>query len=151
MTTVSAGAQRSPVSASQPSASSAAPAAPADDDDDEIEVLKEQSLDEVLEVRALFDGTSMLKECLTHQSLMVGPCLGSSTYMHNSDFCSIVVERMLETTLCEHARGLRSILKVLTRTGIALLDKEGYQDCRLFIALGFAGETLESGANWADD
>lgn len=52
MTTVCAGGQRSPASASKPSTSSAAPG---DDDDDDIEVLKEQSLDEVLEVRSLSD------------------------------------------------------------------------------------------------
>ena len=50
VTTVNAGGQSSPASASKPSTSTAAAAATEDDDDDEIEVLKEQSLDEVLEV-----------------------------------------------------------------------------------------------------
>ena len=54
VTTVNAGGQPSPASASKPSSSSAAAAAAEDDDDDEIEVLKEQSLDEVLEVRPFF-------------------------------------------------------------------------------------------------
>lgn len=48
VTTVNAGGQPSPASAS----TSAAAAAKDGDDDDEIEVLKEQSLDEVLEVRS---------------------------------------------------------------------------------------------------
>ena len=54
VTTVNAGGQPSPASASKPSTSSAAAATAEDDDDDdeEIEVLKEQSLDEVLEVRS---------------------------------------------------------------------------------------------------
>ncbi|KAL3138929.1 hypothetical protein ABBQ32_14197 [Trebouxia sp. C0010 RCD-2024] len=54
VTTVCAGGQQhSPASASKPSTSTAAPAASADDEDDEIQVLKEQSLDEVLEERRL--------------------------------------------------------------------------------------------------
>ena len=53
VTTVNAGGQPSPASASKPSTSSAAAVTAEDDDDDEeIEVLKEQSLDEVLEVRS---------------------------------------------------------------------------------------------------
>ena len=59
VTTVNAGGQPSPASASKPSTSSAAVATAEDDDDgddddddEEIEVLKEQSLDEVLEVRS---------------------------------------------------------------------------------------------------
>ena len=54
VTTINSGGQPSPASASKPSTSSAAAAGAEDDDDDEIEVLKEQSLDEVLEVRSFF-------------------------------------------------------------------------------------------------
>ena len=69
MTTVCAGAHRSPVSASKAPTSTAAPGAPADDDDDEIEVLAEQSLDEVLEVRAAFDGIlRVFQNSLAHRS-----------------------------------------------------------------------------------
>lgn len=84
MTTVCAGGQRSPAAASKPCTSTAAPAAPVDDDDDEIEVLQEQSLDEVLEVRFFSHGTSTLAfyHCVyTHQSTMVGSGLGRSTFM----------------------------------------------------------------------
>lgn len=56
VTTVNAGGQPSPPSASKPSTSTAA-AAEDDDDDDEIEVLKEQSLDEVLEVQSILADT----------------------------------------------------------------------------------------------
>ena len=63
VTTVNAGEGPSPASASKPSTSTAAAAAAApaegDDDEDEIEVLKEQSLDEVLEVRSFFDCAAM--------------------------------------------------------------------------------------------
>ena len=66
VTTVNAGKGSSPASASKPSTSTAA-AAPAEDDDDEdeIEVLKEQSLDEVLEVRSIFDCAVTGLTCLS--------------------------------------------------------------------------------------
>lgn len=58
VTTVNAEERPSPASASKPSTSTAA-AAEDDDDEDEIEVLKEQSLDEVLEVRSFFHCATM--------------------------------------------------------------------------------------------
>lgn len=58
VTTVNADERPSPGPASKPSTFTAA-AAEDDDDEDEIEVLKEQSLDEVLEVKSFFDCARM--------------------------------------------------------------------------------------------
>ena len=67
VTTVSASVQPSPASASRPSTSMAAAAEA--DDDDEIEMLKEQSLDEVLEVKCLADIT-----CWAPAFFLIGIC-----------------------------------------------------------------------------